>query len=406
MEYFTHVLPNGIKLIHIQSPSPVAHCGFYINTGTRDETRDENGMAHFIEHLIFKGTKKRKSFHILSRLEDVGGDINAYTTKEETCVHASFLKDHYERTFELFSDIVFHSTFPDKALISEKDVIIDEINSYKDSPAEFIFDEFEEEIYRDHPLGMHILGKKKYLDKFRRDDVLRFIQKNYNTDQMVLSSVGNISNNKIKHYFEKHFKEIPQNMRITQRMPFENYTPFNIEKKKNTFQVHTLLGSIGYNLKDPKRVVLHLLTNIIAGPGMISRLNLALRERKGLSYNIESSFTPYSDTGLFTLYFSTDKSDLTKCLEIINREFDLLCTKPLGTLQLKRAKQQITGQLAISYESYENQMLSIGKSYLVYDKVDTLEEIFNKIETITATELMDIANEVLNKNTLSYLFYR
>lgn len=406
MEYFTHVLSNGIKLIHIQSPSQVAHCGFFINTGTRDETQNENGMAHFIEHLIFKGTKKRKSFHILSRLEDVGGDLNAYTTKEDTCVHASFLKDHYERTFELFSDIVFHSTFPEKALVSEKDVVIDEINSYKDSPAEFIFDEFEEKIFRYHPLGMYILGEKKYLNKFKRADVLRFIQKNYNTDQMVLSSVGNIPNQKILHYFEKHFKDIPANNRVEQRMPFVNYTPFAAEIKKNTFQVHTLLGNIGYNLNDPKRVALHLLTNIIAGPGMISRLNLALRERKGLSYNIESSYTPYSDTGLFTLYFSTDKSDLNKCLEIINKEFATLCTKTLGTLQLKRAKLQIIGQLAISYESYESQMLSMGKSYLVYNKVDTLEEIFKKIESISASELMDIANEVLNKNTLSYLIYK
>jgi predicted Zn-dependent peptidase len=406
MEYFTHVLSNGIKLIHIQSPSPVAHCGFFINTGTRDEMLSENGMAHFIEHLIFKGTKKRKSFHVLSRLEDVGGDLNAYTTKEDTCVHASFLKEHYERTFELFSDIVFHSTFPEKALLSEKDVVIDEINSYKDSPAEYIFDEFEEIIFGDHPLGMQILGKKKYLDKFKREDVLNFIRKNYNTDEMVLASVGNISNNKIKLYFEKHFKDIPENRRTSERHPFVSYIPFRTEKRKNTFQVHALLGNIGYDLKDPKRIGLHLLSNIIAGPGMISRLNLALRERRGLSYNIESSYTPYSDTGLFNLYFSTDKNDLAKCLEIVEKEFKTLCSKPLGTMQLKKSKQQMTGQMAISYESYESQMLSAGKSYLVYGKVDTIEEMFKKIDAITASELMDISNEMLNMETLSLLIYK
>lgn len=406
MEYFTHVLSNGIKLIHIQSPSAVAHCGLFINTGTRDETLSENGMAHFIEHLIFKGTKKRKSFHVLSRLEDVGGDLNAYTTKEETCVHASFLREYYERTFELFSDIVFHSTFPEKAIISERDVVIDEINSYKDSPAEYIFDEFEEIIFGDHPLGMQILGRKKYLDKFKRQDVLDFIRKNYNTDQMVLASVGNISDHKIQNYFEKHFKDIPENIRSAQRQPFLNFVPFKTEKRKNTFQVHALLGNIGYNLNDPRRVGLHLLSNIIGGPGMISRLNLALRERRGLSYNIEASYTPYSDTGLFNLYFSTDKNDLGKCFEIIEREFNTLCSKPLGTVQLKKAKQQISGQLAISYESYESQMLSIGKSFLVYGKVDPIEEIFKKIEAITATELVDIANEVLNRDTISSLIYK
>lgn len=406
MEYFTHVLSNGIKLIHIQSPSAVAHCGFFINTGTRDETLSENGMAHFIEHLIFKGTKKRKSFHVLSRLEDVGGDLNAYTTKEETCVHASFLRGYYERTFELFSDIVFHSTFPEKAIISERDVVIDEINSYKDSPAEYIFDEFEEIIFGDHPLGMQILGRKKYLDKFKRQDVLDFIRKNYNTDQMVLASVGNISDHKILNYFEKHFKDIPENIRSTQRQPFLNFVPFKTEKRKNTFQVHALLGNIGYNFNDPRRVGLHLLSNIIGGPGMISRLNLALRERRGLSYNIEASYTPYSDTGLFNLYFSTDKNDLGKCLEIIEKEFKTLCSKPMGTVQLKKAKQQISGQLAISYESYESQMLSIGKSYLVYGKVDSIEEMFNKIEAITASELVDIANEILNRDTLSSLIYK
>jgi predicted Zn-dependent peptidase len=405
MDFFTHVLSNGIRLIHIQSPSSVAHCGFFINTGTRDEEDHEHGMAHFIEHLVFKGTKRRKSFHVLSRLEDVGGDLNAYTTKEETCIHASFLTEHYERAMELISDIVFNSTFPDKAIESEKDVVIDEINSYKDSPAEFIFDEFEELVFKDHSLGKHILGKAKFLKKFKRTDIIKFIQRNYNTNQMVFATVGNISQAKLLYFFEKHYQKIPANIRSIERQPFKNYQPFNIQKRKSTFQVHAMLGNIGYNLKDSRRLGLHLLSNIIGGPGMVSRLNLALRERRGLSYNIESSYSPFSDTGIFNLYFSSDRIYLEKCLDIIFKEFQTLCAKPLGTLQLKRAKLQLTGQLAISFESYENQMLSAGKSYLVYDKVDTLDEIFAKIESITANDLLDIANEILNREKLSFLIY-
>jgi predicted Zn-dependent peptidase len=406
MEYQTFVLPNGIKLIHIQVVSPVAHCGFLINTGSRDEAEHEHGMAHFIEHLLFKGTKKRKAFHVLSRLDDVGGDLNAYTTKEETCIHASFLKDYYERTIELISDIVFNSAFPEKSLHSEKDVIIDEINSYKDSPSELIFDDYEDHFFLNHPLGRNILGKTKSLKKYQRSDIISFINKNYNTDQMVFTSVGSISFSKLVHYFEKHFKDIPANIRSTTRAPFQNFQQFNTSLKKNTFQIHAILGSLGYDLKDPRRMVLHLLSNIIGGPGMISRLNLALRERKGYSYNIESSYNPYSDTGIFTIYFSTDKEYLDKCLDIIHKELGSLRNKPLGTMQLQKAKQQITGQLAISFESNENQMLSIGKSYLVYDRVDSMEEIYAKIASVTSAEILDIAKEVLDNDRLSMLVYK
>ena len=406
MDFQSYVLPNGIKLIHLQVESPVAHCGFFVNTGSRDESENEYGIAHFIEHLFFKGTKKRKAFHVLSRLEDVGGELNAYTTKEETCVHASFLKEHYGRTLELLRDIIFNSVFPDKAIESERDVIIDEINSYKDSPSEFIFDDYEDYFFSNHGLGRSILGTSKQLKKIRKDDINGFIAKNYNTDQMVFASVGNISFSRIVYWFEKYFSDIPGNLRTFKRIEFNTYKPFDLTLNKRTFQVHAIMGSLGYNFKDPRRMGLHLLSNIIAGPGMISRLNLALRERNGYSYNIESSYSPYSDVGLFTVYFSTDKAFLGKCFEIINREFELLRNKPLGTIQLKKAKQQILGQLAISYESNENQMLSIGKSYLVYDRVDTFEEIVAKIESITSKELVDIANDVLNINNISTLIYK
>ncbi len=406
MHYRFHVLPNGIKLIHVQVISPVAHCGFFINAGSRDETETEHGVAHFIEHLLFKGTDKRKSFHILSRLEDVGGELNAYTTKEDTCIHASFLKDFYDRTIELFSDIIFHSTFPEKAVLSERDVIIDEINSYKDSPSEFIFDEWDEYFFRKHPLGLNILGNIRQLKKIRRENLMNFMGRAYHTNEMVLASVGDISFPKLVSLFERYFKDVPQNIRNSGRQPFNNYNPFELSKHKSTFQIHSMMGSPGFDMKDPRRVGLHLLSNIIGGPGMSSRLNLALRERNGYCYNIESSFTPFSDTGLFTIYFSTEKSYFHKCLEIINKELELLRNKPLGAIQLKKAKRQMIGQLAISYESNENQMLSMGKSLLVYDKVDSLQEMYSKIEEITASELLQIANEVLDKDRLSILTYK
>ncbi|MDP4208744.1 MAG: pitrilysin family protein [Bacteroidota bacterium] len=406
MDFKTHVLSNGIKLIHVQAESPVAHCGFFINIGSRDEDKNECGMAHFIEHLFFKGTQKRKAFHVLSRLEDVGGELNAYTSKEDTCIQASFLKDYYPRTVELFSDIVFNSTFPEKAMDSERAVILDEINSYKDSPSEFIFDDYEEHFFQNHPLGRNILGTARQLKKIKQSDILSFIRRKYNTDQMVFASVGNIPFNKLVYLFEKYFGSVPVNIRESERVLFNSYQPFNLALKKHTHQVHAIIGNLGYSLNDPRRMGVHLLSNIIGGPGMVSRLNLALRERRGYSYNVESSYNPYSDTGLFSVYFSSDKEYLEKCMEIIEKEFDNLRNKPLGTMQLKKARQQIMGQLAISFESNENQMLSIGKSYLVYDRVDSLEEIFAKIEVVTASELMQIANEILNKDQMSTLIYK
>jgi predicted Zn-dependent peptidase len=406
MDYQTHVLPNGIRLIHIQSNTSVAHCGFFINAGSRDEKEHEHGVAHYIEHLLFKGTKRRKSFHILSRLEDVGGELNAYTTKEETCIHASFQKEYLGRALELISDIVFQSNFAPKAMDSEREVIIDEINSYKDSPSELIYDEFEENFFKGHPLSLNILGSIKSLKKINRERILSFIEANYHTNQMVLSSVGAIPFNKVKFWFEKYFGEVPSNLLSDSRTSFTGYTPFEKIVQRKTFQIHALLGNTGYDMKDERRIGLHLLSNIIGGPGMISRLNLALRERNGYSYNVESSYTPYSDSGLFTVYFSADKDNLDKCFETIYKEFDVLKNQPLGSLQLKKAKQQLTGQLAISFESYENQMLSAGKSLLVYNKVDSLEDLFAKIEAISASELRDIANEILDRNKISTLIYK
>lgn len=406
MDFQFFTLPNGIRLIHLDSVSKVAHCGFFINTGSRDEFQEEHGIAHLIEHLIFKGTTHRRAFHILSRMEDVGGEVNAYTTKEETCIHSSFLLEYYDRFLELLSDIIFNSTFPDKAMETEKEVVLDEINSYKDSPSEQIYDDFEDQVFKDHPLGRSILGSPDCLPKITREQVIDFIRTRYNTDQMVLASVGNINFSKLKHLFEKYFKDVPAKIRNFKRLPFVNYAPLHSEITMNTNQVHVIYGNEAYNLNDERRMGLHLLCNILAGPGMISRLNLSLREKYGYSYNIESNYSPYTDAGIFSVYFSTDKEYLKKSLNIVLKEFEQMQNVLMGDIQLKKAKQQIIGQLAISVENLENQMLSIGKSYLVYGKVDNMDTIYKKIEAITSSQLCEIAREILNRDKLSSLIFK
>lgn len=406
MEYYTYVLENGIRLICKPVSSLIAHAGLFINSGSRDEETNEHGLAHYIEHVLFKGTKKRKSYHILSRLEDVGGELNAYTTKEETCVHASFLKDDTSRALELIADIVFNSTFPEKEIIKEKEIIVDEINSYKDNPGEQIFDDFEELLFPNDPLGRNILGTPEGLKGFKRADVLKFIKRCYNTDQMVICFVGDISKNHLIKLVSKYFGSFLSNKREKGRKEVKGYQPFYKVLEKNTFQAHCIIGTRTFSFKDERRVKLHLLNNILGGPGMNSRLNLSLRERNGITYNIESSYNPYSDTGIFSVYFGTDKENIEKCTSLIFKEFELLKNKELGAIQLSKAKKQLIGQLAISSENNENQMLGFGKSYMVFDHVDTLEEINQQIEAVKANEIRDIANELFQKDKLSIIIFK
>jgi len=391
--------------VHINSDSPVAHFGLLVNTGSRDEEEHQHGIAHFIEHVIFKGTKKRRAYHILSRLDDVGGDLNAYTTKEETAFYASFLSTHYERTIELISDIVFNSVFPENELAKEREVIIDEINSYKDSPSELIFDDFEEMIYAGHPIGRNILGTQSSIKSFGRAEIEDFMLNNYHTDQMVLCSVGNIQFSKLKRYSEKYFGPVPENARSGKRRAFTAYKPVSKLMNLNTHQVHSILGNVAYNARNKKRLSLVLLNNLLGGQGLNSRLNLSLREKYGYAYNVESSFTPYFDTGVMSIYFGTDRDKYEKSLKLVHRELNKLCTNKLGTLQLKRAKDQMTGQIAISAENKENLLFTLGKSYLLFDKFEDLPEVYRQINSITANQLLDVANETLNPDQLSLLTY-
>jgi len=405
MEYFSAVLPNGIRLVHQYVDSPVSHCGIIINTGSRDEALSEQGMAHFIEHTIFKGTLKRKSFHILSRLEDVGGEMNAYTTKEETAIHASFLTEYYQRTIELFSDILINSTFPDQELKKEQDVIIDEINSYNDSPSELIFDEFEELIFEGHPIGRNILGTPENVKAFTREDIQCFMAKNYNTDQMVVCSVGKITGKQFFHLAERYFSIFPDNRRTFNRPLVTGYIPRFKSIEKETFQAHCLIGGLAYDVLHANRIALVLLNSILGGQSGNSRLNLALRERNGIAYNLESSYTAYSDTGTITIYFGTDKENLDKAISLIKREIKILQNKLLGDIQISKAKKQLVGQLAMSQENHEDLMLSLGKSFLIYNKMDDLDVLYKKINAVTTFQIMEIANEVLDFDKLSVLIY-
>jgi len=405
MEYQYSKLSNGIRLIHKMANSPVAHCGIIINAGSRDELPEEFGIAHFIEHVIFKGTNKRKAYHVISRLEDVGGDLNAYTSKEETFVYASFLSRYYERSLELFSDILFNSSFPEKELEKEKDVIIDEINSYRDSPSELIFDEFEEVLFKNHPIGHNILGSPETVKSFGRQHIQSFMQRNYLTDRMVICSVGSLSFDKLVLLCEKYFGHIPASAAKNGRHAFTDYQPTITQSEKSNFQVHCMMGNIAYDVSTERKNVLALLTNILGGPGMNSRLNLAIREKHGYSYNIEAHYQPFSDSGLFNIYLGTDSEYLEKSLRLVYKELKNLRENKLGTLQLHKARQQIIGQIAISLESNLAEMVSIGKSHLFFDTVDTMAEMIKKIEGISSKDLLDVANEIFVTDQFSMLTY-
>lgn len=406
MIYLTHQLPNGIRIIHKPIDAYVAHCGLTINAGSRDEELNEQGLAHFIEHVIFKGTQKRRAHHILSHMENVGGELNAYTTKEDTCIYASFMHTWYQRWFDLLSDILFNSTFPEKELAKEKDIIIDEINSYKDNPGEQIFDDFDGVIFDGHPLGRNILGLPKNIKTFNRDHISRFTSRTYATEEMVICSVGRIPFSELIRLAEKYFGHAPRSSRQNQRLAFNGYVSKEKVIKRRNHQAHCVLGGPGYQADHPGKTTLILLNNMLGGPGLNSRLNMAVREKHGFCYNIESHYLPYSDSGIFSIYFGTDADYIDKTLSLIRKELNRFRNERLGLLQLKRAKQQLIGQVAISFESNLAEMLSMGKSILLYDKVDTIEEINQKIEAVTAANLLEAANEVFDPEGLSMLTFK
>lgn len=405
MDYFSHTLPNGLRLVHLLSDSPVSYCGFAVNAGTRDEEAHEFGLAHFVEHMLFKGTGKRKSWHILNRMENVGGELNAYTTKEETFVYSIFMEEHYTRAFELMADLMFHSRFPEQEIEKEVDVILDEINSYEDSPSELIFDEFENLLFDGHALGHNILGDEKSLLSFTSATGLSFMNRFYVPENMVFFSMGRIGFKKVVRMAEKYVGDIALPLAARNRVAPPAVFPKLHKEHKDTHQAHVLIGGRAYSMHDEKRLPLFLLNNILGGPGMNNRLNVSLREKNGLVYNVESNVTSYTDTGLASIYFGTDPKNREKAARLVHKELARFRDVKLSTSQLAVAKKQVIGQLGVSGDNNEGLFLGLGKSFLHYNRYDTLPEVFRKVEKLTAGEILEVANEVFAPERLFTLIY-
>ena len=406
MQYNIHTLSNGLRIIHEPSSSKVAYCGFAVDAGTRDEAENEQGMAHFVEHLIFKGTRKRKAWHILNRMENVGGDLNAYTNKEETVIYSAFLTEHFGRALELLADIVFHSTFPQNEIEKETEVIIDEIQSYEDTPSELIFDDFEDMIFRNHPLGRNILVRPDLLKKFRSEDAMAFTSRFYQPSNMVFFVLGDFNFQKIVRQVEKLLVDLPLVTVENQRTIPPLYVPEQLVVHKETHQAHVMIGSRGYNAYDDKRTALYLLNNILGGPGMNSRLNVSLRERRGLVYTVESNLTSYTDTGAFCIYFGTDPEDVDTCLKLTYKELKRMRDVKMTSSQLMAAKKQLIGQIGVASDNNENNALGMAKTFLHYNKYESSESVFRRIEALTAEGLLEVANEMFAEEYLSTLIYR
>ena len=399
------LLKNGIRLIHKEINSPISHFGILVNAGTRDEDPDKMGIAHFVEHTIFKGTQKRSAHQVIRRMEDVGGDLNASTSKEETYFHASFLSPDYPRAVELLADIFSHSTFPEQELEKEKDVVIEEINYYKDTPAELIVDDFETLVFQNHPMGRNILGTRKDVKHFKREDILNFIRKNYAQNNLVLASAGNISAKKLLQLCERYFADVQLIDAPTPRTAFNNYQPQHQRINKHSNQSHIMMGNIAYAITREERTAFQLLTNILGGPGMNTRLNMAIRESKGLAYGVEAVYSPFSDTGLFTIYIGCEHDTIEQCVNLSYKELKKLCQNKLGTMQLHYAKKQFLGQLAIANEAKLNEMIAMGRTALFFDEVESTEESIQKLNEVTAEELLHAANEILIPDQMSTLIY-
>lgn len=400
------VLPNKLTVLYMHYPeSLVTHCGLLMKAGTRDEEKGKDGLAHFIEHTLFKGTKNRKSFHILNRLEVVGGELNAYTTKEETCLHASVMNRYFERAVDLIADVAFQSIFPEKEIEKEKEVITDEIRAYQDTPYEQIFDDFESQIFKGHTLGHNILGTEESIRKFKRKDILNYVASLYDPSNMIFAVSGSIGMKEVMRLSEKYLGAQKHKKSPPQRIAFKKYTPKLVEEKKSVSQVHFITGRTGLGLKDPRRLSLILLNNLLGGPGMNSRLNLNIREKHGFTYTIESGFHSYSDTGVFHIYFATDEKHFAKTRKLLDRELEILMDKKLSETVFKQYKEQLIGQIQLRQENRMSVLLSVAKSQLNLGKIVALEDVITRINKISSAEVQDLANEILNPKLRSELVY-
>lgn len=401
-----HILPNGIKILHKHRPGAIAHISLMVNTGMRDELPNENGLAHFVEHMLFKGTKKRKAYHVLSCLENVGGELNAYTTKEETCIHASFLKEHYNKAIELIADIAFNSVYPANEVDKEKEVIIDEINSYRDNPAEEIYDEFENNLYKGHEMGRNILGTTDLVNSYTRNDLLNFIKSNYSTDKMVVATIGDIPFAKFKNKIAAHFSDYQRTTTVSRRNKFEGALNFTKIEERNNHLSHCIIGGLAYHFDSQLKMPMVLLNNILGGPGMNSRLNLNIREKYGFAYTIESQYNAYSDTGNFSIYMGVDPHSLDKAVDLVFKELNKLKNNRLGTIQLSNAKNQLVGQLALSSESGLGELLSMTRSAYSQESIEPLSETVRIIRNISSDDILNVANEIFDNKNINTMIYK
>jgi len=400
-----HTLANGLRIVFSPRRSAVIYSGVYINVGSRDEQGPEEGISHFIEHSIFKGTEHRRAYHILNRIDGVGGELNAFTTKEETCIYASSTTAHLERCLQLFADVLFHSVFPLHEIEKEKDVVVEEINSYRDAPAEQIYDDFEELIFDGHPLAHNILGSKRNVRRFTPESLRRFMVGHYTPDRMVVTVVGDVPFARLVRLCEKHFGDYASHDAENRRGVAPQPRKFCRHLSRRTHQAHLMIGCPAPGLFDDDRVAFSLLNNLLGGPAMNSRLNFAIRERYGFCYTIESQYVPFTDAGLFYLYAGVENEACQRAIELIEREMRQLCDKPLSATQLRAAQRQLMGQMAINNDMAINEMQSIGKAFLNFDRVDSLDEMNRDIAMVTATDLQRVARRCFDKEKLSYLSY-
>lgn len=407
-KYNTYTLENGLRVIHLPSTSQVVYCGYQIAAGTRDERSGEEGLAHFCEHMTFKGTQRRHALQIINALEGVGGELNAFTNKEDTVFYAAISKEHFPKAVDLLTDIVFHSTYPQHEIEKEVEVICDEIESYNDSPAELIYDEFENILFEGHPLGHNILGQAEHIRTFTTNDALRFVHRCYRPDKAVFFVYGDIDFKRLIKTLKN--ADLPEKSDSQSKPNLlkepESSIDQTITHHRGTHQAHVMIGTRGYRYDDPRRLKLYLLNNIIGGPGMNARLNLSLRERRGLVYTVESTMVCYGDTGLWSIYFGCDHHDVKRCLRLVRTELDRMMQKPLSARQLSAAKRQLKGQIAIACDNREQFALDFGKSYLHHGQERNLEALYRHIDTITAEEIQQTACELFAADRLTTLIFK
>ena len=398
-------LSNGIRLVYLHAPAPVAHLGITVLAGSRYERSDEIGLAHFLEHCIFKGTEKRRTIHILSRLDSVGGEINAYTTKEEICVYASFVKNHLSRASELLADIAINSVFPDKEIEKEKEIVLDELNSYLDNPSEKIFDDFEALIFPQHPLGNNILGTPETVQSFNRESLKKYVDRFFFAENTVISFVGDVPLKDIIKMLEKHFAGMKTNLPVVAPAHFTDYKVQRKRVQEGNYQAHAVIGGMAPGYSEETRRGMTLLINLLGGPALNSRLVLSIRERYGYSYNVEANFAPYADLGYWSIYFGTDQKYLDKTLALVYKELKRLREVPLTDRQLAEAKEQLKGHIALSLDSNVGLMQGLGKSMLLFNQIDTIQEMYASIDKLKASELQEIAQKYFREDQISELIF-